>query len=321
MTKLRVTFVDFSSNETTLTYNIYNTPLSKRWVALTKKNLENSNHKICSNINNHTRSTLPRLYERLRNITIGINKLQTKQLPLYEVYSNKELNYMHEEFEKYGEVLDGKESKLSLIRLATLQSLNTTELRDLYFELNETIHACEDAAESEETNIKRAGALYDIHPLGLHEEIKEEDKFYLIPGVSWGGLYLGYNTLGKDWLNISKDNDVEVVGRSMVKPQRRFAAETWMNFGGDVTHISAMSNFHYWVNSLPDYLKNNVPINSLNDLTIGRFALGEIVINNVFLKYEPNQYYWKVPNHPCKLKWNAEVFTTFEKITGIEIYE
>jgi hypothetical protein len=321
MTKLRVTFVDSANVETSLSYNIYNTHLSKKWIDITKENLSNPDCVIYSVLSNYDEKSIPKLYERLRQITIGINKLQPKQLPLFDVYNTAELNYMHEEFENYGRVLEGSNAKTSLLKTALNQSLNSIELRNLYFALNETIHNCESAMTCSTKKVLQGGALYDLHPLGLHRELEEEDKLYLISGVKWGGLYLGYNTLGKDWLNIAKDNDVEVVERKMVKPQRRFAAETWLNFGGDASHVESVKTFYNWVNSLPIKLRQNVPIDDLNELTLGRLALGEVIINDVFLRYEPNRYYWQVPNHPCKYKWNTEVFNTFEKIIKIEFYE
>jgi hypothetical protein len=321
MTKLKVTFVDYSKEETTLSYHVYDTHLSKKWINITKKNLCNPDCRIHSVLNNYDEKSLHKLYQRLREITMGINSLQPKQLPVFETYGVKELNYLHEEFENYGQVLDGATLKTSLVKLAINQNLNSTELRDLYFSLNEHIHACEDALSYSIKKFAQGGALYDLHPLGLHEEIEEDDKLYLSPGTKWGGLYLGYNTLGKDWFNVAKDNDIEVVERKMVKPQRRFAAETWMNFGGDVTHAEASRTFYRWVQSLPIQVRQYIPTDDLNELTLGRFMLGEVIINEVFLKYEPNYNYWLVPNHPCKIKWNTEVFNTFEKIKKITIVE
>ena len=50
------------------------------------------------------------------------------------------------------------------------------------------------------------------------------------PTLDWGWLYLGYNTLGKNWMSVSFDDDVDAVERNQIRPQRRFAAELFMNF-------------------------------------------------------------------------------------------
>jgi hypothetical protein len=320
MTTLKVTFIDRLNFETVLSYRIYDTYLSKKWLDITKKNLHNSECKIHSVLSNYNEKNISELYEKFRQITVEINKIQTKQLPIFEVYDIKELNYMHEEFENFGKILEESVLKNNSLKKNLNQSLDL-RLKELYFSLNETIHLCEGAISSSTKKFAQGGALYNLHPLGLHGDIEEEDKLYLMSGLEWGKLYLGYDTLGKDWLNIAKDNDIEVVERRMVKPQRRFAAETWLNFGGDALHIETVKTFHNWVNNLPVKIRQHIPIDDLNELTLGRFILGEVIIDDVFLKYEPDFYYWQVYNHPCKTTWTKNVFSSFKKITKIEIVE
>jgi hypothetical protein len=308
MSTLKVTFLDKLKNETTLSYLIYDTHLSKKWIDLTKKNLSNPDSRIHSVISACTDKDLPELYNKLRSIANKINKLHNLQLPILNTYSIKDLNYMHEEFENYGELLDNNNA-------------DSIELTNLFFSLNENIHLCEVALSYLEKRSLQSSVLYDIHPVGLHQEIREEDKLYLVPSKQWGGLYLGYNTLGKHWFNISKDNDIDVIKRKMVKPQRRFAAETLLNFGSDISHVESVKAFYKWVNNLPIQIRQHVPIDDLNELTLGKFILGEVIIDEVFLKYEANKHYWKLPNHLCKVKWNNEVLRTFESIKEISIEE
>jgi hypothetical protein len=149
----------------------------------------------------------------------------------------------------------------------------------------------------------------------------EMDKLLLETGFSWGRLYLGYNTLGKDWLAVAKDNDVEVIVRDMVKPQKRFAAETWLNFNIDQEEQNRVSSFINWCNALPFDIRKKVPFNNLNQLTLGRFPIGDIVINDTFLKIDPNPDHWKTYRHDCKLQWNHKVLTTFRSVEDIRIYE
>jgi hypothetical protein len=54
-------------------------------------------------------------------------------------------------------------------------------------------------------------------------------------------------------------------------------------------------------------------------MVLGRFLIGEIIINEYFLKYQPDLDQWKIPNSACKKKWNNEVFSTFKQITGLKI--
>jgi hypothetical protein len=149
----------------------------------------------------------------------------------------------------------------------------------------------------------------------------EMDKLLLENGFTWGRLYLGYNTLGKDWMAVYKDNDLEVIDRGMVKPQRRFAAETWLNFNADFEHHARMTSFINWCNKLPLETRKKVPFNNINQLTLGRFPVGDIVIDDTFLKFDPNPDHWKAYRHECKLQWNHRVLTTFRSVEGIRLYE
>jgi hypothetical protein len=107
----------------------------------------------------------------------------------------------------------------------------------------------------------------------------------------------------------------------MVKPQKRFAAETWLNFNNDQTRHNRVAMFVTWYSKLPPDIQKKVPIHNLNQLTYGRFPVGDIVIDKTFLDIDPNPYHWQVPSHNCKLQWNHEVLTTFRSIEDLRIYE
>jgi hypothetical protein len=62
-------------------------------------------------------------------------------------------------------------------------------------------------------------------------------------------------------------------------------------------------------------LQTKVPINDLNKLSLGRYLIGTVIIDDrYFLKYHNNASDWNSPNHPIKKKWNEEVFSTFKEI-------
>jgi hypothetical protein len=52
---------------------------------------------------------------------------------------------------------------------------------------------------------------------------------------------------------------------------------------------------------------------------LGRFIIGDIVNDDEFLSFDPNQENWKINNHSCKRRWNHEVFSTFVEVIGFEI--
>jgi hypothetical protein len=294
-----------------LTYKIQRTQLAVRWLNLTKANLANANHKIDSVFNNRTSADVPEITDKINQIVLKINQLYDKSLPTYSIIDNAKLNYLHEEFEIFGERLDELH----------MSGKFSYELQDKFFALNEHIHMCEDAIVTEPNKWGGFGVLYDIHPIGLHLNVTEADKLLLESGFTWGRLYLGYNTLGKDWMAVSKDNDLEVINRGMVKPQKRFAAESWLNFNGDQEESNKVSSFIDWYSKLPSDTQKKVPLHNLNQLTFGRFPIGQVVIDDVFLKIDPNPDHWHLHRHNCKLQWNHEVLTTFRSIESIRTYE
>jgi hypothetical protein len=163
--------------------------------------------------------------------------------------------------------------------------------------------------------------IFDFYPQTEFESLLERDKLHLTSEFKWGDLYLGYNTLGKDWLKVCLDNDLEVIERDMVKPQIKFAAEAWLNFGPDNFENNNVNMFTNWYEGLPANLQKKVPVDNLNALSFGRFQIGRIVIDEYyFLKYHNNLSDWLSPNHPIKKKWNEEVFSTFRKIKKIGFY-
>lgn len=307
--KLEVHIEDKFENLHVLTYDLYQTDLTKRWIVCTMKNLQNPRHYVASVFNNRTELDVPEITENIKKLVNTLNKEYDKHIDNFESLDNVKLNYLHEEFEIFGQRMEELRMK----------GLMTKSLNDNFFLLNEYIHMCEDAIVTKQGTWGGFGILYDIQPLGIFFPIKEEDKLLLEAELTWGKLYLGYNTLGKDWFAVCKDNDVDVILRDMVKPQKRFAAETWLNFNGDQLRHQKIAYFQKWVKSLPEEAQKKVPYHNLNELTLGRFQLGELIIDDNFLRYDPNPLHWKSYRHECKLKWNHEVLTTFRKILEIRL--
>ena len=300
-----------------LKYALYPTHLTEKWISITEQNLANPNCSVYSSFNNKTYDQIGEVFSRLKELTILINQeYKIKQLPVYDVFDFSRLNDLHEEFEIFGEMLTSETR--NMLSVALRKRDITPTLAKHFFELNDQIHLCEDVLRSNSEDWPPAGLLYDLHPLGIHCAIAEEDKLYLTPAFDWGGLYLGYNTLGKDWQNVQKDNDLAVIERDMVKVQERFAAEAWMCFGRDADPIDKMRRFYDWTNTLPPHIKQKVPLDNLNKLSLGRYSIGKLIIDDILLKFHPNKQDWITPRHPCKLAWNKQVLSTFESIIKIE---
>jgi len=170
------------------------------------------------------------------------------------------------------------------------------------------------------------GAIIDIRPTtqsgkaGIHFPVTDQDKLMLTSQYKWGGLYLGYNTLGKDYMHAMVDNDVRLIANDEVKPQKRYAAEIWINFGSDMVGPSAFG-FAEWVDTLDNDIKEKIPFNNLQGMMLGRLMLGQLIIDEPFEKIDPNHDHWLINNHLCKKKWNEEVFAAFREVVDYRVEE
>ena len=319
---LRVTMTKKDGGVLNLHYNLYdNNPVVERWINMTQTSL-NREMEIKARITNNEMNNISYLMEQINGVLVFINENYDKQLPTFTDFSELDseiLNYLHEEFEVYGD------------RITLLQDEDrwSYELHEKFLALNEFIHMIETALHGSEHKFPNFSCLYDFLPAGLHEPVTEVDKLFLEDRFEWGGLYCGYNTLGKDYLSIAPENDWEVIDRDEVRPQIRFAAETWMNFGPDMTN-TIRESFYKWYTTLKPEVQAKVPIDNMHKLSLGRYKLGRIIIDDSMKAIEPNIEKWFTPagpsvawalgNDSCKHKWNREVFSQVNGIAEIKLF-
>ncbi len=142
--------------------------------------------------------------------------------------------------------------------------------------------------------------------------IDEEYKLWLEPNPKWGDLLLGYGTLGKDWLDIFVDND----DTQELAIQNTISSETCMVFRTEYNYPKASETlFHRWAKN-----NNLVPLHSLNEMSLGRYFLGRIIIDDTLLSYHSNVSDWYVPNHICKLNWNKDIIGSKVSIKSLRFY-
>lgn len=311
---LRITFLDKFENEHQIRFRLYDSNIAKRWQNLIYKNKTTDVSYIYSFFINATAADVP---EVLTEINLVIEKInitydrKLKQFSNIDELDQTILNDLHEEYEIYGD----------RIALLTAEKQFDIERHNMFLRLNELIHTCEEIIDQARRNdeIVPMSALVDYYPQGNYEEVEEIDKIYLSNNFFWGGIYLGYNTLGKDWLEVSRHNDIDVIIRQQVRKQERFSTELWINLTADDTSAHSLIEFEKWYRNLPEDIQNKIPVNNLNDLCLGRIEIGRIVIDNYFLSYHNSIEDWKSLNHKIKDKWNKEVFSTFRKVKDIEI--
>ena len=143
--------------------------------------------------------------------------------------------------------------------------------------------------------------------------LNEEMKIFLKTDVSWGAMLLGYDTLGKDWMDVAKNNDcIEDLNiQSTISSQTRLCFTMEQPFD-----TFQEQKFYKWANTT----EIDVPLNNLNALSLGRYPLGTIIITNELLNFHNIYADWYVPNHSCKLRWNKEKILENTKVKKLEFF-
>ena len=308
-----------------ITYQLQPNSLVPRWIDIvTKRQADQLELKI----SNKGIEDLPYLMDTLNEIVKTINSYYDRQLPLFTSINeiNRDtLNHLHEEFEVYGTrhqavypqgiapvipadadptVWPGTEFKM--------------EFHQTWMKLNEYIHITESAMDN--SGWPNYSCLVQYMPFEWGVAVTETDKIFLDNNFKWGQLYLGYNTLGKDWNDACMDNDQRLISNDQIKVQQSFCSESWLNFNAEAEMPkSAEAKFYQWWQSLSPGLQQLVPIDSINKLALGRYYLGQVVLDEAFLDFHPVHDDWLLPNSELRSRWNKEVFGKIVKAAGIEV--
>jgi len=253
-----------------LHYHLYDNPVQHIWQ---KMHLENNNIRVC----NFNLLSFDDLVDELTTCCIEVNAELPKQV------NQDYLNRLHNHF------VPNYENKV-------------------WDRINDLIHAIE-------SKLNNPFHKYDSSlTLNLVEEqfapIKEEYKIFLDTDIKWGRLNLGYGTLGKDWINIAKDNDT----LDDLSIQSTINSETLMSFCVE-PGIPLVDNIKFYNWALNT--SNLVPKDNLNALGLGKYPLGQIIITDILLDFHNKASDWYVPNHQCKLLWNKNFFNKTVNILEI----
>lgn len=314
----KFTFKTTTGEYKELHYRLFDSPIARRWVKIIEQNSDKK-HTPRGVLTNYLPEDLVKVKKTMADILTYINLNYDRKLNTYpdlDVYTFEILNYLHYEFELFGDRHD------------ELMESNVwnKELHRQFLLLNETIHQYEDIIKNNNDGDKNPymACTWNYVEKEFKGQIKDEDDFFFTTNFLWGHLYLGYNTLGKDWLAVQQDNDLEVIKRNEVRPQQRFAAESWLYFGKDDDWgggLGKKTQFKDWYDNLEPDLKEQVPIHNEHKLRLGRALLGKIRINETFRHIDPDFQAWNAPNSTIRERWNKEVFHSFTKLEKVEIGE
>jgi hypothetical protein len=330
-TMLVVTASNKHNEELFIKFNILDADIADRWIDVVKRNKETSN-----TLRQNYRKILSqeeRLenFDEFRNNILAINSMYDRQLDdivsLEFLQANQDvLNDLHEEYEIYGDRLkeikdmghfNHPDDRPDLYNAVWPGRKQNFDVHERFLRLNEQIHNFEVVFRT--WNNPHNGlctCLVDYMPAGIHEPLKPEDYFLFESDLRWGWVYLGYNTLGKHWSSIMNENDIEVVRRDAVRPQARFAAEFYMNFGKSATGYYSKLKFYNW------WLANNISEITDPNLKLADLALGYIPVAKIN-SYSLDRNEWiSIPNGTGikdEINWNVNVWSKFNKITNVEI--
>ena len=310
-----------------LVYELHNTSLRDRWIKQVMDRNAEPNTFVDLKIANKTAKDIDYLIDKINEIITGINAYYDKQLPLFTdttTLDHEILNYLHEEFENYGERHDAETYKNPRANPNIWPGPKfKPEFHDLWLKLNEYIHIIETAiSPSDDELFLNFSCLVHVYPPVQGEPIQEIDKLFLDANFKWGELYLGYNTLGKDYSHAMHDDDVRVITNDQVKVQEYFSTEAWLNFTeGDVSSKSTESRLWAWYERQEQSVKDKIPLDNLNKLVLGRYHIGSLIYNESFEKYDVTDWREWLYNPVLRYKWNVEVFSQIERAVKVDIIE
>jgi hypothetical protein len=327
--------VENSSAETMkLVYRLYDLDIVDRWVALINKNnamnhtLRFNYRKILSDSDIENRFT--KFKNNIEYINSKYDRVLTDIVSIENLLNNQNiLNDLHEEYEIYGDRLE-RLNKIGYFNnpkahpdiYADLwpgdRRTNDKVFHEAFLLLNEQIHNFEALFKNWDNRSNTlCTCLTDFIPAGLHEELKPEDYFLFTSDHEWGSLCLGYNTLGKHWSSVYRDNDIDVVKRKAVRPQHRFAAEFYMIFGiRQSATNSRMQLYKWWTdNNISEYCD---PRMRLEDFALGFIPVARLhsyTIDNVTTKISLSI------TREEKLAWNQNVWSKYDTVISVRVIE
>jgi len=300
MARLMLELADRWGQVTALTYEIWTHDLAQRWLALTEQQIIDP-REIRTVFHNRVSTDLPQIERELRATLEDIQRLSSEEISVPQTIDQTALNDLHRLFELHS------------------QNREDPQLQDLWHLLNTQIHCWESAAKISPLGAGSFNLLYDINPGSCRGEISPRDLLWLDSDLQWGGLYLGYNTVGKDWLSCYLDDDRELIRAQAVTAQRRFSAETFLCFGTGGSPHRHRLGFEQWHENLDSDLRSTVPVEDLTELSFGRLRIGQLVIDQQFLDLDPDPWHWQARGHPCQNLWNHAVFRSQRQLRSLKI--
>jgi MoaA/NifB/PqqE/SkfB family radical SAM enzyme len=238
-------------------FRLFETELAKKWVKafekmnFSEKRIREKSVKF-SRSNTYTLDTLTDRgkIDKINRIIDYLNSFYDREIRRATVIDQDTLNYLHEEYEIYGNRLAEKLSKNwwddawkrldkddpQAVRWPGIRF--NEEFHTTFLQLNDTIHTLEmffNTSIPQRNNLptfSNVNILMSYDPR-LDYEITEEDSASFFPYYRFGDLVLGYNTLGKNISHIVLDEDTRAAEENAVVLQTTWSNEIMALLGAD----------------------------------------------------------------------------------------
>jgi len=276
-----------------LYYKLFNNDLTYRWIDLVKKCNDKDLKINSTHTKLYSKKEIDDLFQEFLDVIDLINTFIDIKLPdiknLNYLKENKYLlNDLHEQFEVYGHIANS----------AMLRFNELIHIFEVIFDDRPRFFSCVNTNYIEFNNSK----------------LKLEDYFLFTSDYEWGYIYLGYNTLGKPWHTISEDNDIEIIKRNQVKPQKTFSSEFYIIFNDTKPHTKKNIFYNWWIKNEFSKIYNET-------FTIENFAFGNIPLGHA-LYYTLNDeviYDMSSINTPeARLEWSKNIWSKQNFTTKIQ---
>ena len=191
-------------------YRLLNTPIAKKYVHLLNASLSNAGESATRNTMIVSEHSSAQINNALCELNLLVKSLANQHpiLKEWKVYPENigqpELNKLHECFEKF-----------ERYQVGTL-----LEIREKFSSLNHQIHLIEGLLDRSKQKSENPKIYFSTEPYLVAQELLEPSDYeFLDVQLKPGRLYMGYYTVGKNWLSVYRQNDLALIKDRKISPQ------------------------------------------------------------------------------------------------------
>lgn len=246
---VRLTLVDPNTwDYKDVIFKLYNTPITKKWIKHFEKTRAGAHdwREKSFKVSKETFTSKSSVILAFNKCIKKINNFYDKLIMPVEEINEKSLNYLHKQYEHYGErlqqLLDERYWDTAWQKIPADSPIAKKwpgisfdeEMHAAFIRLNELIHDAELVEATHNVDDRNPGGIItaSLNPR-VDYELEEDDLLNLVQYPQFGDLCLGYNTLGKNLQHIVLDEDYEAVDRNAIYPQTTWSDELYIHLNYD----------------------------------------------------------------------------------------